>query len=147
MGFLSRKHDESIQRSEPAQRDLRPDIMPKVADLNERLRRLSSHLDQLEKTLKQLPNQSDFRLLASEIGRLEGELERMEGKHKEGMLALYAQVHREIRSIRGDHVIEMVDLEPVTDEKLEKASDQLSHLAKTWRKRRTNPGADAEPEG
>lgn len=133
-----------MEPSESVQRDPRADIMPKVSDLDAQLKGLASHLEQLDKSLKQLPNQSDFRLLASEIGRLEGELERMEGKHKEGMLALYAQVHREIRSIRGDHVIEMVDLEPVTDEKLEEASDQLSQLAKTWRKRRANPGAEPD---
>jgi len=86
-----------------------------------------------------MPNRSDFRLLASEIGRLESELERLDDKNKEGMLALYAQVHKELRSIRGDRVIEMIDIEPTTDEKLEEASDQLSELAKTWRKRRVRP--------
>ena len=40
--------------------------------------------------------------------------------------------------------LEMVDLEPVTDEKLEAASDQLSQLAKTWRKRRANPGVEPD---
>ncbi len=144
MGFLSRKREDGVEPSKSMERDPCADIMPKVSDLDAQLKRLASHLEQLERTLKQLPNQSDFRLLASEIGRLEGELERMEGKHKEGMLALYAQVHREIRSIRGDHVIEMVDLEPVTDEKLEAASDQLSQLAKTWRKRRASPGVEPD---
>jgi chromosome segregation ATPase len=144
LGFLSRKREDGVEPPKSLERDPRADIMPKVSDLDSQLKRLASHLEQLEKTLKQLPNQSDFRLLASEIGRLEGELERMEGKHKEGMLALYAQVHKEIRSIRGDHVIEMVDLEPVTDEKLEEASDQLSQLAKTWRKRRANPGVEPD---
>jgi hypothetical protein len=113
--------------------------MPKLSDLDGKIRNMTANLERLDKAIGQMPNASDFRLLASEIARLQDELERMEAKHKEGMLAMYAQVHKELRSVRGDRVIEMIDVEPVTDEKLEKASDQLSELAKTWRKRRAQP--------
>ncbi len=120
-------------------------LAPKFKELYAKLDKLDSRLDKLEKKVNDVPNASDFRLLASELGRLEGEMERMESKHKEGMLALYAQVHKELRSIRGDRVIEMIDLEPASEETLEEASDQLSQLAKTWRKRRAHPGPP-EPE-
>lgn len=139
MGFLSRKRVENIEPPTATLGNIMDDIAPKLNDLDGRIERLASQLEDVEKTLKQMPNASDFRLLASEIARLETEIERMEGKHKEGMLAMYAQVHKELRAVRGDRVIEMIDIEPVTDEKLEEASDQLSQLAKIWRKRRANP--------
>ena len=144
MGFLSRKREESLEPSAAPHRETHGDLLPRIRDLDAQVKQLTSHLDQLEKTLKQLPDSSDFRLLASEIARLQGELERMEGKQKEGMLAMYAQIHKEIRSVRGDRVIEMIDFEPFSDEKMERASDQLSELARTWRKRRTNPGPQAD---
>ncbi len=117
-------------------------ISQRVDALEERLKGLSSRLDALDNGLKQMPNGSDYRLLASEIARLEAELERMDAKYREGMLALYTQIHKEVKSIKGDHIIELLDMEPVTKEKLEKASDTLSELAKTWRKRRAQPAPE-----
>jgi len=119
--------------------DMMGDFSRRLDEMEDGIRKLSSQLEAFGKTLKEMPNASDFRLLASEVARLEGELERLESKNKEGMLAIYAQVHKEIRSLRGDRVIEMIDVEPVTEEKLEEASDQLSQLARTWRKRRAHP--------
>ena len=144
MGFLSRKREEGFEPPTASRRDMHGDLLPRIRDLDAQIKQLTSHLDQLEKTLKQLPDSGDFRLLASEIARLQGELERMEGKQKEGMLAMYAQIHKEIRSVRGDHVIEMIDFEPFSEEKLERASDQLSELARTWRKRRADPGPETD---
>jgi hypothetical protein len=120
------------------------ELLPKINDLGNEVKNFNSELVKLEKNLKEMPNTSDYRLLASEISRLQTDLERMEAKHKEGMLAMYAQIHKELRAIRGEHVIEMMDVEPVSEEKLEEASDQLSELAKTWRKRRAQPGSSGE---
>ncbi len=144
MGFLSRKRDDRIGPQVVERHDPSKEIKPKLNDLDARMQRLTTNLDRIEKSISQMPNASDYRLLASEVARLQEELERMEGKHKEGMLAMYAQVHKEIRSVRGDRVIEMIDIEPVTEEKLEKASDQLSELARTWRKRRAHPPGERE---
>jgi hypothetical protein len=143
LGFLRKKEgDVGIRRAAPP--DPKKELMPRIDDLGKEVKSFSSTLVKLEKNLKEMPNTSDYRLLASEVSRLQTELERMEAKHKEGMLALYAQVHKELRAIRGDHVIEMIDVEPVTEEKLEEASDQLSELARTWRKRRAQPGSSGE---
>ena len=144
MGFLTRKRDGDIKIKSTPPMDPKKEILPKIHDLGKEVKSFSSALDRVEKNLKEMPNASDYRLLASEVSRLQTELERMEAKHKEGMLAMYAQVHKELRAIRGDHVIEMIDVEPVTEEKLEQASDQLSELAKTWRKRRAQPGPDGD---
>ena len=144
MGFLTRKRDLDMGAGKTAPRDPERELLPKINDLGNEVRGFNSALTKLEKNLKDMPNASDYRLLASEVSRLHAELERMEAKHKEGMLAMYAQIHKELRAIRGDHVIEMLDVEPVTEEKLEEASDQLSELAKTWRKRRAQPGSNGE---
>lgn len=138
MGFLSRKKAESVEAAEEGQ-DIMSGFSRRLDELEDGIRKLSSQLDGFDKRIKGMPNASDFRLLASEVARLEAELERMESKNKEGMLAMYAQVHKEIRSLRGDRVIEMIDIEPVTEKNLEEASDQLSELARTWRKRRAHP--------
>ena len=144
MGFLTRKRDGNIKVKSTVPKDGKKELLPKINDLGKEVKDFSTTLDRLEKNLREMPNASDYRLLASEVSRLQTELERMEAKHKEGMLAMYAQVHKELRAIRGDHVIEMIDVEPVTDEKLEQASDHLSELAKTWRKRRANPGSGGD---
>lgn len=143
MGFL-RKRDSGNDGRQVIPPDPREELLPKINNLGREVKSFSSALASIEKNLKEVPNASDYRLLASEVSRLQAELERMEAKHKEGMLAMYAQVHKELRAIRGDHVIGMIDVEPVTDEKLEEASDQLSELAKTWRKRRAQPGPEVE---
>ncbi len=144
MGFLSRKKEEKAEPAHEEHNDVAVNLAPKLRDLGLQTKQLASQLDKLEKMVKQMPNASDYRLLASEMARLQDEFQRMEEKHKEGMLAMYAQVHKEIRSIRGDRVIEMIDIEPVNEEKLDEASDQLSDLAKTWRKRRTQPSSSRE---
>lgn len=138
MGFLSRKRVESVTAAEESA-DMMGDFSRRLDKMEEGIRRLSSQVEAFAKALKEVPNGSDFRLLASEVARLEAELERQDSKNKEGMLAIYAQLHKEIRALRGDRVIEMIDVEPVTEKKLEAASDQLSQLARTWRKRRAHP--------
>ena len=139
MGFLSRRRDES--RAESTVQLAEDTTSLRVREIEHRLRQLELRLEALEEALKDAPSGSDFRLLASELARLSAEMERMDAKHREGILALYTQVHKELRSIRGDRVIQMIDVEPVSKEKLGKASDQLSELARTWRKRRAQPAA------
>jgi hypothetical protein len=143
LGFLTRKREGDVGVGKPVP-DPKKELLPKIDDLGNEVKGFSSTLVRLEKDLKEMPNASDYRLLASEVSRLQTELERMEAKHKEGMLAMYAQIHKELRAIKGEHVIEIMDVEPVTEEKLEEASDQLSELAKTWRKRRAQPGSSGE---
>jgi chromosome segregation ATPase len=140
LGFLSRKKIEKVEVAAIDARDDAEDLAPRLDELQKQIGRLATQLEKVERLLREKADASDYRLLASEIARLEDEVSRGEAKQKEGMLALYAQVHKELRAIRGDRVVEMIDIEPVTDEKLEEASDQLSELAKTWRKRRAQPG-------
>jgi DNA repair exonuclease SbcCD ATPase subunit len=139
LGFLSRDRRTEDETPSLTRKDIVDEVSPRIGELSSKMNDLALRLEKVERAIQDMPNRSDFRLLASEIGRLESELERLDDKNKEGMLALYAQVHKELRSIRGDRVIEMIDIEPTTDEKLEEASDQLSELAKTWRKRRVRP--------
>jgi len=119
----------------------------RLSDLDQQVKGLASRLDAMDGFLKKMPNASDFRLVASDIARVEGDLERIEQKNKEGMLVLYAQVYKELKAIRGDRVVEMVDVEPGDGEngdKVEKDMGQLSQLAKNWRKMRAQPAPQEE---
>ena len=140
MGFLNRKREEA-SRARPATQLADDAVMARMGEMEQRLRQLELRIEAFEEALREAPRGSDFRLLASELARLSAEMERMDAKHREGILALYTQVHKELRSVRGDHVIQMIDVEPVSQEKLGKASDHLSELARTWRKRRAQPAA------
>lgn len=146
MGLLSHNR---VERSDPAP-DVRQgvsDLAGRLAHLEEQVRGLASRFDTMDDFVKKIPNASDFRLVASDIARVESDLERIEQKNKEGMLVLYSQVYKELKAIRGDRVVEMVDMEPGDGEngdRSEKDLDQLSQLAKNWRKMRAQPAPQEE---
>ena len=80
MGFL-RKRDNGSDARQVIPTDPREELLPKIHDLGREVKSFSSALASMEKHLKEVPNASDYRLLASEISRLQTELERMEAKH------------------------------------------------------------------
>ena len=146
MGLLSRNR---VERSDPVPVGSQnfADMTARLSELDQQVRSLASRLDAMDDFLKKMPNASDFRLVASDIARVAGDLERIEQKNKEGMLVLYAQVYKELKAIRGDRVVEMVDVEPGDGEngvRAEKDLDQLSQLAKNWRKMRAQPAVQEE---
>jgi hypothetical protein len=138
LGLLSRHRQGSVEQSSGGN-DASKELALKLDELDGKLKTLASHQESLDKSVQQAPRPSDYGFLTSEIARLQGELERMDTKHKEGILTLYSQIYKELKAIRGDRVIQMIDVEPVTNEKLEKVSDQLSRLAKAWREMKPPP--------
>jgi len=149
LGLLSRNR---VERSDPVPVGSQnfADMTARLSELDQQVRSLASRLDAMDDFLKKMPNASDFRLVASDIARVAGDLERIEQKNKEGMLVLYAQVYKELKAIRGDRVVEMVDMEPGDGQNGDKAEkdldhlDQLSQLARNWRKMRAQPAVQEE---
>jgi len=144
LGLLSRHRQDSVEQSSGGH-DASKELALKLEELDGQLKTLATRQESLDKFIQQAPSPSDYKSLASELARLQGELERMDTKHKEGILTLYSQIYKELKAIRGDRVIQMIDVEPVTNERLEKLSDQLSRLAKAWREMKTSPANEPAP--
>ncbi len=148
MGLLSRSRVDG-KAPTSGSRDI-SDLVVRLGRLEEEVRGLATRLDAMDEHLKRMPNASDFRLIASDIARVEGDMQRIEQKHKEGMLVLYAQVYKELKAIRGERAVEMIVEEPGNGQNGDKADagavhpDHLSQLARNWRKMRAQPAPAPE---
>jgi len=132
LGLLSRHKEGSRGRSADAN-DTFMELALRLDELEKELKVLASRQDSMDKSIRQAPGMKDYEFLSSEVARLRDELDRMDSKHKEGILTLYSQIYKELKAMRGDRTVQVMDAEPVTEEKLGKVSGQLSRLAKTWR--------------